>query len=206
MIKDSEDIKLAVAFWGTGAGEIIKKAKNKKLKIICNIESGATNPYEIIKIGKVIGFRNIKSVKNLHAKVYCTDNKAILGSSNFSANGLCLEGNETNNLIEANLLIEDSLIISQVKSWFNYLWMNGKKVDEIYCEKYMAKWNENRKRVKKKKVNDDYFTAYENGEIENDVYIIIDTLGFTPAEEKAGDKIAEETLGNDLFYKGKEIS
>lgn len=207
IIKESAEIKLAVAFWGYGSSETIKKAKNKKVKIICNLESGATNPYEIIKIGKLIGFKNIRSVKNLHAKVYLTDKKLILGSSNFSANGLSLEGDETNKLIEANVLIDSQLIIKQTSLWFDSLWKDAKVVDVKYCQKFIPKWAKRRVISDGQNLEPDFFKAYEKG-VYNDenIYIIVDIGGFTPAEEKVGDKLAKETLGDDLFYKGKEIS
>ncbi len=207
IIKESTNIKFAVAFWGHGSSETIKMSKNKKVKIICNLESGATNPHEIIKIGKLIGFKNIKSVKNLHAKVYLTENKLILGSSNFSSNGLSLEGAETNKLIEANVLIDNQLIIKQTNLWFDSLWKDAKEVDEKYCQKFISKWAKRRAISDSQIIEPDFFKAYQSGMYnEEDVYIIIDIDGFTAAEEKIGDKIAKETFSDDLFYKGKEIS
>lgn len=207
IINEATDIKLAVAFWGYGSYETIKTVKKKKVKIICNLESGATNPYEIIKIGKMIGFKNIRSIKNLHAKVYLTDNKLIIGSSNFSANGLSLEGDETNKLIEANLLAEDKNIIEGTTVWFEQLWKKAGLIDKRYCEKFIDKWISNRKKYSNKKIENDFFKAFENGTYrEENIHIIVDIGGFTTEEEKIGDRIAQETLGDDLFYRGKEIS
>lgn len=207
IIEEATEIKLAVAFWGYGSNETIKTAKNKKVRIICNLESGATNPHELIKIGKLIDFKNIRSIKNLHAKVYLTNNKMILGSSNFSANGLSLEGDETNKLIEANVLIDNRLIIKQADIWFNSLWNKAKPINEKYCKEYFSKWLSNRNRNEKRKIDTDFFIAFENGAYrEENIYIIVDIGGFTTEEEKIGDRIAKETLGDDLFYKGKEIS
>jgi len=207
IFQDTQNICLAVAFWGLGSSDLIKKAKNKKIKIICNLESGATNPYEIIKIGQLIGFKNIKSIENLHAKVYCTDKKLILGSSNFSANGLSLEGDETNKLIEANILIEDSSIISQIHKWFDALWASAREVDKDYCRKSLSKWIKNRNRNGKRIKDIDFFKAFESGAYnEEKIYIVIDTIGFTKEEEKEGDKVAKDAIKGDLFYEGKELS
>jgi len=205
---DTHNIYLAVAFWGMGSSEIIRKVKNKKIRIICNLESGATNPNEIIKIGQLIGYDNIRSIDNLHAKVYCTDRKMVLGSSNLSANGLSLEGEETNKLIEANVLIEDSAIINQTHKWFDELWSSARKVDKGYCEKYKSKWVENRKRSgKPQRKEDDFFKAFENGEYSKEkTYIIIDSIGFSKEEEKEGDKEAKVAIKGDLYYAGKELS
>ena len=207
ILKKSKNINLAVAFWGQGASNSIKKVKNKKIKIICNLESGATNPYEIIKIGKLVGFDKIRSIKNLHAKVYLTEKEMILGSSNFSANGLSLEGNEINKLIEANVSLDDKNVIFQANNWFSDLWSQSKKINQRYCEEFISKWAKNRNRSRTKKVVTDFFGAYEEGLYnEDEIYIIIDTGGFTLAEEKIGDKLAKESVKNDLLYEGKEIS
>lgn len=202
--KEAADIKLAVAFWGKGASETIKRIKNKKVKIICNLESGATNPYEIIEIGKMIGYKNIRSVKKLHAKVYLTNNKMIIGSSNFSANGLSLEGDETNKLIEANLLIEDKMIIQETKVWFNNLWINAKHIDERYCEKFIDKWLSNRKQNANQKKESDFFKAFENGSFSGDKFFItVDIYETTKNEDKIAITAANEISKNDLFYAGK---
>ena len=48
-------VKCAVAFWGAKSEDILtnftKKTKNK-IQIVCNLESGATNPYVIRKFLK----------------------------------------------------------------------------------------------------------------------------------------------------------
>ena len=207
IIKESKNVYLAVAFWGQGSSDILRKSKDKEIKIICNLESGATNPYEIIKIGQMIGFNNIRSIKNLHAKVYLTDGNLILGSSNFSANGLSLEGDETNKLIEANILVEDNSIINKAHNWFDTLWANAREVNKSYCEKFISDWAKRRKGTGQKNKENDFFKACQNGEYnEERIYIIIDTGGFTREEEIVGDKEARIALKGDLFYEGKEIS
>lgn len=207
ILKESTDIKLAVAFWGFGSNETIKFAKNKKVKIICNLESGATNPHELIKIGKMIDFNSIRSINNLHAKVYLSNNKMILSSSNFSANGLSLEGDETNKLIEANVLIDNQSIIKQANLWFNLLWKGAKEIDEKYCQKFISKWSANRKRNTTRKIQNNFFKNFENGEYSNEkIYIIIDSEALTKEQEKIGNKAAKDITKGDLFYAGKEIS
>lgn len=44
-------LKCAVAFWG-GASLEIFDGSNQKIKILCNLESGATNPEAIRKLQK----------------------------------------------------------------------------------------------------------------------------------------------------------
>jgi len=206
MFRDSQNIYLAVAFWGLGSSDLIKKVKDKKIKIICNLESGATNPFEIIKIGQLIGFKNIRSIENLHAKVYCADKKLILGSSNFSANGLSLEGDETNKLIEANLLVDNTQIVNQAKEWFNNLWKSARGVDEKYCKKFNDLWGKKRNKIRSSTKNQDFFEAFEDGAYSGEkFYIVIDTEEFTKEEETIGIKEAKAATKGDLYYAGREL-
>lgn len=202
----SEKILIAVAFWGKGSYEIIKRNKNKDIRIICNIESGATNPNEIVNIGNEIGFNRIRTNENLHSKIYFTDRSVILGSSNFSSNGLSLEGNETNKLIEANIEIHDWDVIKNIELWFENLWKQAKEIDEEYCQKYFKKWSENRNRNKPILRSYDFFEAYENGLYTNDnLYIIVDNEYFDDETYRLGKQEAKKQFEDKLFYKDQEI-
>ena len=95
----------AVAFWGKGASDLLKK-KNRgaKAKIICNLMSGGTNPYEVEKLMKIA---HVKQLNDLHAKVYIGRDSSIVASANVSGNGLGLEGLEQNRWREAGLKSKD---------------------------------------------------------------------------------------------------
>ena len=152
----------------------------------------------------MIGFKNIRSIKNLHAKVYLTNNKMILGSSNFSANGLSLEGDETNKLIEANILLDNASIIQDAKVWFDDLWNKAKQIDNNYCEKFIDKWISNRSKNSNQIIESDFFEAYENGRfIGEKFYITVDVEETTNKEDKIAINAMNEISKNDLFYAGK---
>ncbi len=78
-IRNKKKPKLAVAFWGQGAGEKLEIPKGAK--IVCNLTSGGTNPNEIralIKQGV-----NVKQHNSLHAKIgYVGGDFSFVGSSN----------------------------------------------------------------------------------------------------------------------------
>jgi hypothetical protein len=120
-----KSIQCAVAFWGRGASNLFDKIV-QEARIICNLETGATNPNEIIKIMRP-GFE-IRQCDSLHAKVYIGETKAVIASANASANGLGLEGNEIHTWIEAGVLLDN---IREVQSWFERLWDNKDLVHEI---------------------------------------------------------------------------
>jgi hypothetical protein len=132
-----KSIQCAVAFWGRGAANLFDK-NVQEARIICNLETGATNPIEIIKIMRT-GFE-IRQCDSLHAKVYIGDTKAVITSANASANGLGLEGTELHTWIEAGVLLDDT---REVQSWFERLWDDKDLVRGITTqdlERAKAKW------------------------------------------------------------------
>jgi HKD family nuclease len=133
-----DPLKCAVAFWGKKAWELLKDSK-QKIKIICNLESGATNPFLIEKLQKKKNIE-LRTQHNLHAKVYFSNNQAIIGSSNASANGLSLEDAEVTGYIEASVTTNDEKIITSINSWFEELWKYAREIDDSLLEESRKKW------------------------------------------------------------------
>ena len=78
----------------------------------------------------------IKSTRQsnlLHGKMYhIADNgveKAIMGSSNFTVQGLGLS--QSNNNIELNLEVEDDQDRQDLKAWFDDVWNDDKRVEDV---------------------------------------------------------------------------
>ena len=78
----------------------------------------------------------IKSTRQsnlLHGKMYHIANngaeKAIMGSSNFTVQGLGL--NQSNNNIELNLEVEDSQDRQDLKTWFDDVWNDKQRVEDV---------------------------------------------------------------------------
>lgn len=143
IFKTKEMLKCAVAFWGEKAWELLKDSK-QEIRIICNLESGATNPFLIERLrGEKKNIR-IRTQHNLHAKVYFTGNQAIVGSSNTSANGLSLEDEEAAGYIEASVITSDKKIIDSINSWFEELWENAYEIDKNLLQEAIEKWKNRR--------------------------------------------------------------
>lgn len=122
--------RIAVAYWGAGAVERlgISELRNKDVQIACDLRSGGCNPDEVKRLLE-IGADQVRTCDRLHAKVWLTDGGAVIGSSNASANGLGYEGDETRGLIEANVLIEDSAVLTAMSEWFQErVWNNSSKI------------------------------------------------------------------------------
>lgn len=116
-----EQPRLAVAFWGEGAAEQLGiLAVAKKCRIICNLSTGGTNPKEIRKL--IAAGATIKQMDKLHAKVYLANGRAIVGSSNASANGLSFQGDDLKGWVEANLFAQEDALTRQLDDWFEKLW------------------------------------------------------------------------------------
>jgi HKD family nuclease len=130
-LASSSSPKLAVAFWGDGAVEKLGlDREGANAKILINLESGACNPREIRKL---LGRRpriEVRTNARLHAKLYWTENKAIIGSSNASSNGLAVEGRELTSWAEANLLVSAPDLLAEMSSWFDNLFQSSLTVEE----------------------------------------------------------------------------
>ncbi len=112
-------VDLAVAFLGEGASNLIGSAK--RARVICNLESGATNPHVVKDLLDKPGV-DIRSLATLHAKVIIAEHVALVGSANLSANGLGLQGAETARWEEAGTLVRDLKALADARAWFSGLW------------------------------------------------------------------------------------
>lgn len=118
--EQSETIDIAVAFWGKGAEQLIPLT-GKKLRILCNLAMGGTNP-EVIEKLKTYPSVTIQALNHLHAKVVIGSRKAIIGSANFSANGLNFEGEELSGWREAGYQVSAPEQLEEMRAWFEKCW------------------------------------------------------------------------------------
>lgn len=115
MQPESKPLRIAVAFWGDGAQSVVVAAR--KYQIICNLTSGGTNP-TVIRALLAMPNVKVRHLAELHAKVVVADKQAIVGSANFSADGLGLNGSEHRGWLEAAAVIE----ANAVEHWFETHW------------------------------------------------------------------------------------
>jgi hypothetical protein len=125
--------RMAVAFWGSGSIKALGLDSGDPIQIVCNLTSGGTNPSvirELIRRG-----HGVRSDPRLHGKIYLGKGKTIIGSSNASANGLALEGNELKNWIEANVLTDDAEIVRRSSAQFERSWARSEEITETMLRK-----------------------------------------------------------------------
>lgn len=178
MIEDQSDLRIAVSYWGN---EI-----NEKLRLIRRFEKGDRNVQVICDFGHIacryepinellkLGVP-IRRIERLHAKVWITDSKMIVGSANSSRSALHLLEQTGRANDEAGLCITDKTAISDAKKWFGKLWHgnNCKQISPEDMKKKIEKHSEKeRSRAlntrcpfydRRQKVCFEHFVGTENG-------------------------------------------
>lgn len=142
ILKDATLAKIAVAFWGDGAVARLGIGRNGlKAKVICNLQSGACNPIEIRRLLALKPNIEVHTNARLHAKVYWTQNGAIVGSSNASTNGLAVEGRALGSWAEGNILVNDASVLGKMSNWFDQLFDLSGEITEADLAKAEEAWN-----------------------------------------------------------------
>lgn len=124
----SSDIDIAVAYWGEGSSMLLENTDNAR--IICNLFSNGTSIDEIKKIQALSKSRNIeiRHYPYLHAKTIISKDCAVIGSANFSNNGLGIFTEQPRQ--EELGAVCDKEIAKEAKSWFENIWEKSGHIDE----------------------------------------------------------------------------
>lgn len=141
--EEEGELFAAVAFWGSGAESIFHPRSGQRIKLICNLGSGATNPSVIDSLRSKKGIV-LKQHDRLHAKVVVGRKRALVGSANFSSNGLNLEGAELSGWQEAGLLTSDPFQIDVIRKWFDALWDESREITDSDLTEAKLKWEQRR--------------------------------------------------------------
>ena len=79
-----------------------------------------------------VAIRSVKQSNFLHGKLYLTDgpnsSTGVVGSSNFTKRGL---GSSNQANLEINLATTDADTLSELRTWFNRLWNNGQRTEDV---------------------------------------------------------------------------
>lgn len=199
LLREKGPINCAVAFWGMGAEDLFgsESRRTGRVRILCNLESGCTNPDVIEKLRKRPGFK-VRSTASLHAKVYWTNCSAIVGSANASTNGLALEGGELAGWIEAGVTVNDPNVLRKIEKWFDQRWAKAKDVNKVMLKDARHKWRErpNHRRTTLKVKLDD--ATLRDRLKEREIYLAIYR---DPPSQEAEEKWKEITTGPGMgFY------
>jgi len=114
---DRKDV--AVAFWGAEPLKRLGIADASKMRVACDLYSGACNPSAIKDL--LDNRASVFDVPGLHAKVYLGAAAMVVGSANVSANGLGEEGVEIIVGLEAGIKSDRATDLVQADDWFKKL-------------------------------------------------------------------------------------
>lgn len=194
LLSESESIDIAVAFWGQGA-EVLIPQTGKKLRVLCNLTMGGTNP-DVIKALQVYPSIEIKALSRLHAKVMIGDQQAIIGSANCSANGLNFEGDELQGWYEAGFRTADQDQLTKMRLWFEARWAEGESItDQMLSEATQAWFLRSKVRIVDPNSSRQLLKMPLDTIARRDAVVLI---WRTPMEEEAKQRLEEkrESVGN----------
>lgn len=149
VINSSNALSIAVAFWGSTSEQIFLNSQGKPIKIICNLTMGGTNPDPIKKLRANKNIE-IRQFNELHAKVIAGENIALVGSANFSTNGLNFEFDEGIGWEEAGLITKDTTEIKKIQAWFDKLWNKSSPITDYDIQTAERIWGSRRKHRQQK--------------------------------------------------------
>ncbi len=92
----------------------------------------SNNKTEQLKIRNFIN-QNIQSIhhcKDLHSKVLINNEKALIGSANFTQKGI-------KNRVEMSVTIEESVLIQELQNWFNQLWLETASPEILEIDEFI---------------------------------------------------------------------
>ncbi len=79
-----------------------------------------------------VAIRSVRQSNFLHGKLYLTDGPdgaaGVVGSSNFTRRGLGGSGQAN---LEINLSTDDAITLSELREWFNRLWNNEQRTEDV---------------------------------------------------------------------------
>ncbi|WP_254789261.1 phospholipase D-like domain-containing protein [Azotobacter beijerinckii] len=96
----------------------------------------------------------VRTLDDLHAKVMLGDNGAVVGSANFSSNGLGLEGDECSGWREAGLFTNDAAQLAIVQAWFDGIWDAARQISEEALQQAESNWEKRRNARPQKNIGD----------------------------------------------------
>lgn len=137
-----DDVCCAVAFWGNGAKNGLfgsKSERYRKVRIICDLTMGGTNPKELVAMGSPRS-GNIRHIEGLHAKVYLSDVGVVIASANASENGVGFSAKNLGLHEAGSFSKSDSLIWQRAHEWFEAQWNEARKVSRSNLDAAERRW------------------------------------------------------------------
>jgi hypothetical protein len=157
-------ILIAVAYWGKGSEQLIDE--HRDYKVICNLTDGGTNPHAIKRCMELNNVQ-VHHLHRLHAKVVIGEKQTIIGSANFSENGLGYGSADNYGQIEAAIITETT---GSITDWFSKLWEASTKVTEEDILNAEKAWNNRIDKAYKAPIKEPKKQLQESELFESDIH------------------------------------
>lgn len=171
LIDTSKRLWAAVAFWGDGIQLLFKNRSLEGTRLVCNLSSGGCNPKVVREIQEQFPKDVIRQIDNLHAKVVLGDVSALIGSANFSANGLGLEGSELTKWREASIYTSQPEACADLERWFEKIWAASRSITNEDLDAAQLSWNQ--RRVIRPLLASKLTTARKKNLADRDIHVVI---------------------------------
>lgn len=136
-------VDMAVAFWGDKAVERLALPDDLSgYRIACDARSGACSPTaltELLERGALV-----VDVPGLHAKVYWSPRRMVVGSANASTNGLA-EDAEVVAGLEAGIWTDDIAAIDKAHGWFKTILQGRNALRPVDLKEVAELWDRRRR-------------------------------------------------------------
>lgn len=144
------DLSVAVAYWGAGGAchtgiATRDQSARGNVRILCDLHSGACNPCEIAKLQQCDRVE-VRTLNDLHAKVWIGEGTVIVGSANASTSGLADES-QFGSKVEAALVVDNPDLADKLRHWFDTKWHSpsARDIDEASLCSAKKIWKKRRK-------------------------------------------------------------
>ena len=130
--------RCAVAYWGDGAFDTLfaDRADATTAQVVCDLTGGSTNPAEIERL--IERGLEVKAAPKLHAKLYLSEQGAVIGSANASRNALTRTDPEP---LEAGVFVSPgTAAYEEAGRHFKTLWAGAADVTLEALEAARAAW------------------------------------------------------------------
>lgn len=126
---DKSDARLAVAFWGRGAADLLGMSSANGARVICNLSLGGTFPDEVRTL--LDRGAETRHLPTLHTKLGVVGGVSFLGSSKMSRNGF-------GGLEEFSVVYRGERV--EIAERFETIWSRAVPVDESILETAEQIW------------------------------------------------------------------
>ena len=146
LVSQNGDVDIAVAYWGQDALKRtgIANKEDGKLRIICDLLSGACNPWPIATL--IASEIPVRTLDRLHAKVWINGNDVILGSANASMAGLPIEKDDLRRCRdEVNVVMQNETFAQSLRTWFEERWDLAREIEGRDLRRARILWSQRRR-------------------------------------------------------------